>query len=117
MTVVGKATGRRAAQAGGINLATDTPDVVFSDKRPQDETDLPEEDVELALSPQPGFDSLMLQTGPRETDPARATEVRGTELSEVSIVDYNRRGSSSRSTGSGNGGASMRFVDAHVEEI
>ena len=81
---VAKSTGQRAAKAGGVNMAEETPDVIFSDDSHirDNDVEMPNEDsdFELTMSNQPDFDSLVLMS---QLPSSRSTR---SEVSSVSVV-------------------------------
>jgi len=81
---VAKSTGQRAAKAGGVNMAEETPDVIFSEDvhLRNEDVEMPngEDDFDLTMGNQPDFDSLVLMS---QLPNSRSTR---SEVSSVSIV-------------------------------
>merc|ERR1712146_208729 len=79
---VAKSTGQRAAKAGGVNLAEETPDVIFSDEAhvKEDDVEMPDTDPNFDVTNQPDFDSIVLMSLTPSSRSARS------EVSGVSLV-------------------------------
>jgi len=81
---VAKSTGQRAAKAGGVNMAEETPDVIFSEDvhLRNEDVEMPngEADFDLTMGNQPDFDSLVLMS---QLPNSRSTR---SEASSASIV-------------------------------